>query len=58
MKRYRPSLEERVDEVIQDHLDGNLRETGPQGRRGKRQHRVAKVSIIYEAVRRKLREHG
>lgn len=54
VKRYRPSLEERADEVIQDHLDGMLREVGPQARRPRRR-LTPKPSIIYEAVRRKLR---
>lgn len=54
VKRYRPSLDERVDEVIQDHLEGNLRKTGEMPRRKPRRH-TPKPSIIYEAVRRKLR---
>lgn len=52
--RRGPSLEQRVEEVIQDHLAGHLRKEGPQNRRGRPPHRVAKFTIIEEAVRRKL----
>lgn len=57
MKRYQPSLEERADEVIQDHLDGVLREAGPMMRRKPRRF-TPKLSIIYEAVRKKLDNRG
>jgi hypothetical protein len=54
VKPYAPSLEERVEEIIQDHLNGDLRKEGPMSRRGKRSRRVPKPTIIEEAVRRKF----
>jgi hypothetical protein len=58
VKRYQPSLEERADEVIQDHMDGSLRKTGEMQRRGRPPRRVPNFNIIYEAVRRKFRKDG
>lgn len=58
VKRYNPTLEERAEEIIQDHLDGNLRKEGAMERRGKRRRLIPKPSIIEEAVRRKFQKEG